>query len=549
LICLMRLHFENVSWLFITGPSDGGDLNLEENIENAEPGQAFLGTVDIDNAVPGVYEFEYFVDTPAPCAETLEFPFDICAPEPISSSPCNTVSTKVIVEILDYDYAGNDTSGLNLCVTDAEVDLRSLLTSDGRAIVEGVWTDQDNNTVDNIFVFPVDTSTTPTDYRFIHTTTNSSGCSDTALLEFTLYAEPNPGENVVHQICSNNRTVTLFEVLGGNPDPTGEWFGPFGYTSEGDHMGVFIEGDETLQILAPGEYVYTVQGNPGCTRPAQSTVTITFVEPIEVGDAINATFCKLDGRVNLFSLLDSGTVRTGVFEDTDGTGALMADGVLEFETLTTQIYNFRYVISNLQPCDMVSLDLAIQIVDLPVPDVSDQEFCILDAKRLNDITVDVLNFNWYETLDSDMPIIDNPLLFDDQVYFIANVDADNCESSRVAVNINILNTGERAIDGTICSLDFQDGVSPNGDGQNDTFDLQKDGLFDIPESFPDFDLKIYNRYGGLVYEGNLNTEEFRGESNTSIRLGDDLPSGTYFYIFNPNFNNNLPIQGSFYLSR
>ena len=35
----------------------------------------------------------------------------------------------------------------------------------------------------------------------------------------------------------------------------------------------------------------------------------------------------------------------------------------------------------------------------------------------------------------------------------------------------------------------------------------------------------------------------------SVRLGDDLPSGTYFYVFTPNFNNNLPIQGSFYLSR
>jgi gliding motility-associated-like protein len=225
------------------------------------------------------------------------------------------------------------------------------------------------------------------------------------------------------------------------------------------------------------------------------------------------------------------------------------DGVVEFETLTNNIYNFRYIIANTLPCDQSSLNVAIQIVDLPIPNVPPQEFCILDAVRLEDIEVDVLNYNWYATLESEIPIIDNPLLFDNQVYYIAAIDANNCESERLEVPINILNTGERFANGELCTLDFQDGVSPNGDSQNDTFDLLIEEVYNIPEAFPDFDLKIYNRYGSLVYEGNINTEEFRGESNVSVQLGDDLPSGTYFYVFVPNFENNLPIQGSFYLSR
>ncbi|TYP75059.1 T9SS type B sorting domain-containing protein [Aquimarina intermedia] len=135
------------------------------------------------------------------------------------------------------------------------------------------------------------------------------------------------------------------------------------------------------------------------------------------------------------------------------------------------------------------------------------------------------------------------------MFYIANVDTDNCESGRLAVPIVIHNTGERFSNGELCTLEFQDGVSPNGDIQNDSFALFIEEVYNIPIAFPDFDLKIYNRYGSLVFDGNRNTEEFRGESNVSIRLGDDLPSGTYFYIFNPNFDNNLPIQGSFYLSR
>ncbi len=541
---------EGVSWLFLNGPMGGGDLNIQENFNNAEPDERYLGTVDIENAVPGIYEFEYLVNTPAPCTTTLVYPYDVCNPIPAGTNPCNEVSTTIVVEILDYDYAGEDTSDLKLCVTDnnGEVDLRSLLGRDSRTIDEGVWTDQSNAVVPNIFAFPQEV-TAPIDYRLTHTTTNASGCSDTAILEFTLYNLPNAGENVVHEVCSNDRTVTLFDVLGGTPDQTGEWFGPFGYISDGDHRGEFIEGDDMLPILGPGEYVYSVPGNDGCLQSDQATVTIVIIDPAEVGEDVNASYCKVEGRVNLFSLLNEGTVLTGSFEDTSDTDALTPEGVVEFQSLESGIYTFEYVVNNELPCEKSSLNINIQIIDLPEPIIEDQEFCILDGRRLDDIDVEVLNYNWYNTIESDTPIVDNPLLFDDEIYYIASVDADGCESDRVAVNITILNTGEKSSSGELCTLDFQDGVSPNGDNQNDTFDLTRDGLFNIPESFPDFELKIYNRYGSLVYEADIDTEEFRGTSNTSVRLGDDLPSGTYFYVFTPNFNNNTPIQGSFYLSR
>jgi len=63
------------------------------------------------------------------------------------------------------------------------------------------------------------------------------------------------------------------------------------------------------------------------------------------------------------------------------------------------------------------------------------------------------------------------------------------------------------------------GISPNGDGLNDSFDLAKY----YPTS-----VKIYNRYGAMVYE--------HGAGYTNQWLGQDkggkiLPSGTYFYKF------------------
>lgn len=68
------------------------------------------------------------------------------------------------------------------------------------------------------------------------------------------------------------------------------------------------------------------------------------------------------------------------------------------------------------------------------------------------------------------------------------------------------------------------GISPNGDGLNDRFDLAKY----YPTS-----VKIYNRYGAMVYE--------HGAGYTNQWLGQDksdkiLPGGTYFYKFTTETN-------------
>ncbi|WP_241507174.1 gliding motility-associated C-terminal domain-containing protein [Aquimarina sediminis] len=542
-----------VNWKFISGPSPtSGDLGLptKPSVLSAFPYWFYLGQINTLGAEPGTYVYEYAVSPKINCPA----PFEICDPYATPTDqfycehPCNIMTARVEIEILAFDYAGEDTTGIDLCESAGQVDLISLLETNGidTIVTTGVWTNMAGDVINNTFVFPnSDTSQT---FTFTYTTNSSDGCTETSDLTFTIHKQPSAGDDISTTLCSDNLTITLFDLLGGSPDTTGTWTGPFGYTSP-DHLGVFDTSDTNLPVLGEGVYTYTTPANPGCGTLDLATVTIAIVSPVEIGNDRSETFCKIDGRVNLYSLLDRDTPRTGVFEDTDNTGVLSTDGVVEFETLTNNIYNFRYVITNTQPCDQSSLFVSIQIIDLPIPDVPAQEFCILDAKRLDDIEVDVLNYNWYTTLESETPIIDNPLLFDNQIYYIATVDADNCESERLEVLINILNTGERFANGELCTLDFQDGVSPNGDQQNDTFDLLIEEVYNIPEAFPDFDLKIYNRYGSLVYEGNVNTEEFRGESNLSIRLGDDLPSGTYFYVFTPNFENNLPIQGSFYLSR
>ena len=95
------------------------------------------------------------------------------------------------------------------------------------------------------------------------------------------------------------------------------------------------------------------------------------------------------------------------------------------------------------------------------------------------------------------------------------------------------NTNKLHIDLTL-DCPIQRGVSANGDGANDGFDLN---VYDLNQ------LKIYNRYGSEVYKhGKGYTNQWKGLDNK----GRELPTGTYYYVFVTDFET---ITGYVYLSK
>ena len=78
------------------------------------------------------------------------------------------------------------------------------------------------------------------------------------------------------------------------------------------------------------------------------------------------------------------------------------------------------------------------------------------------------------------------------------------------------------------------GISPNGDGINDTFDIS----FLRAEKFT-----VFNRNGTEVYAKNQYRNEWGGNSDG----GDELPVGTYYYIIEQL--NDSPITGWVYINR
>lgn len=94
-----------------------------------------------------------------------------------------------------------------------------------------------------------------------------------------------------------------------------------------------------------------------------------------------------------------------------------------------------------------------------------------------------------------------------------------------------------------CPIFIPQGLSPNGDGFNDIFDIQ--GLYDV---FLNHKLLIQNRYGTVVFEGNNNTK-WEGNSNTGPHSDSKkLPVGTYFYVLYLNETDYEPRSGWVYLN-
>jgi gliding motility-associated-like protein len=68
-----------------------------------------------------------------------------------------------------------------------------------------------------------------------------------------------------------------------------------------------------------------------------------------------------------------------------------------------------------------------------------------------------------------------------------------------------------------CSYEIPKGLSPNGDGINDSFDLS--GACDI------LNVKIFNRYGMQIFEKENYTNEWHGQDFNN----SELPAATYYY--------------------
>lgn len=108
-------------------------------------------------------------------------------------------------------------------------------------------------------------------------------------------------------------------------------------------------------------------------------------------------------------------------------------------------------------------------------------------------------------------------------------------------DLNLIEEGE---------IDVINVITPNGDTVHDVFTIKR------IENFPNNTVKIYNRWGALVFQTrgyNNTTNAFDGTSEGRLTMGKDsrLPVGTYFYIvdYEDGGGKTKQLSGYLYINR
>lgn len=337
-------------------------------------------------------------------------------------------------------------------------------------------------------------------------------------LEFELNSTdilPEAGEGTNQTFCGSQATLDLFTFLTGSFSTTGVW-------TEITSSGTLNENNWNTTNLIPGEYQfrYRVEGN--CDSFDESFVNITLLESPESPIAsVDSLICESDS-VQLFAT----TIEDAVYQWVGPNGFSSNEQNPIIESISSA-NNGTYTVS-IETNGCPSTPSSVEVFVSEVPEFSLENLCINDRMM---VTASHLG----QTLDN------TNLIF-------AWIGPDGFSSSENPIDITGLEKGiytltitnefgcsaEEFIDitKTICTI--PKGLSPNGDGLNDTFDLT-----DLGDNLK---VKIYNRYGMVVYEMNGYANQWRGQD----KKGNLLPSATYYYYV--EFDNGEGRTGWVYLT-
>jgi gliding motility-associated-like protein len=196
-------------------------------------------------------------------------------------------------------------------------------------------------------------------------------------------------------------------------------------------------------------------------------------------------------------------------------------------------------------CESNATLIIVTINSIPTPTLKTdgQNFCGADKPTIQNLSKNTNytgELTWYNALVNGTPYANTDLLSEGTTYYGIDYNPiTKCISEPLETSITLT-----ACYVTPDGLAIPDGFSPNGDGVNDTFKI-----LDIEYLFPNFSIEIFNRYGNILFKGNINKPDWDGKNSNSSFIDGDAATGVYFYIINYNKDNFSPRQGQLYLNR
>lgn len=277
---------------------------------------------------------------------------------------------------------------------------------------------------------------------------------------------------------------------------------PFEYTW-GD--SVFLLNQSSLALLnqTAGMYTVTVEDANNCIHSEQ--FTIPQPQPWTVDVQVIESPCP--GT-------NSGSIDITVGGNNPGYAFTWSNGASTEDIFNLAGGTYIVTIEDRKGCDTIASGFVFE----PEPIVIDAEVTPISCRDAEDGQIQLTFTGGTGTFSFDWSngAMGNPVQdLAAGSYIVTATDASNCSLSR-----------EFEVETSpVACIDLTNTFTPNGDGLNDTWFIQN------IEIYPNMTLFVYNKVGQLVYEASGEYEPWDGTNG-----GNELPSGTYYYVLNLNRN-------------
>lgn len=333
---------------------------------------------------------------------------------------------------------------------------------------------------------------------YITTVTDANGCIATQSNTLT-----DPPVLTISNVATDPSCNTIADgaiditVGGGTPAYAYQWSGSSSAITE------------DLTSVLMGTYSITVTDANGCTISDTITLTPTTIVIADAGN--DTTFCLLNSVV--LNATGSTNATNYNWYMIPSNSLVGSDSIITISPSDTTSY--YVVIDNGLGC---ADNDTMNVISYPLPVANaGADIIILSGGGTtiggNPTGPAGSTYLWIPLPGLDNSTIANPAASPASTtsYTVMVTSAQGCVSSD-SVLVSILP-----------NISFGNGISPNGDGVNDEWEI------DFIEMFPENTVEVYNRWGELLFQSKGYTEKWDGTYK-----GQPLPVGTYYYIINLN---------------
>ncbi len=238
----------------------------------------------------------------------------------------------------------------------------------------------------------------------------------------------------------------------------------------------------------------------------EQTVTITGQDDdVDDGDiAYNIIIDNAESDDVIYDGLTINNIALINMDDDEAGVTVIADSTQTSEDGTE--ISFKVVL-NSEPLHNVSIDIE-----------SDN----LDEGIIDKLNIEFTPENWSDTVDVIVTGQDDEEIDGDVTYTIVLSAAVSTDPNYNGIDPNDITLVN--IDNDSRELIIPEAFSPGNDGFNDFFEVVNVQHYDRAS------IKVYNRWGSLVYSSDNYQNDWDGKGNVGSSVGSDLPMGTYFYV-------------------